>query len=48
MRNVAGRAMLGDPTVFSFPACVYVGTLNLIALIPDPFILTSHDSAKFL
>ena len=22
--------------VFSFPAGVYVGTLNLIALIPDP------------
>ena len=26
--------------VFSFPASVYVGTLNLIALIPDPSILT--------
>ena len=27
--------------VFSFPAGVYVGTLNLIASIPDPSILTS-------
>ena len=26
--------------VFSFPAGVYVGTLNLIASIPDPSILT--------
>ena len=28
--------------VFSFPAGVYVGTLNLIASIPDPSILTIH------
>ena len=28
--------------VFSFPAGVYVGTLNLIASIPDPHILTIH------
>ena len=26
--------------VFSFPAGVYVGTLNLIAATPDPSILT--------
>ena len=26
--------------VFSFPPAVYVGTLNLIASIPGPFILT--------
>ena len=30
--------------VFSFPPVVYVGTLNLIASIPDPSILTLHLS----
>ena len=28
--------------VFSFPAGVYIGTLNLIASIPDPSILTFY------
>ena len=28
--------------VFSFPPAVYVETLNLIASIPDPYILTFH------
>ena len=29
--------------LFSFPAGVYVGTLNLIASIPDPSILTLYE-----
>ena len=30
--------------VFSFPVGVYVGTLNLIASIPDPSILTFNKT----
>ena len=33
--------------VFSFPAGVYVGTLNLIAPIPDPSILTFYMIMSF-
>ena len=33
--------------VFSFPAGVYVGTLNLIVSIPDPCILTLYFWANF-
>ena len=29
--------------VFTFPPAVYVGTLNLIASIPDPSVLTWHN-----
>ena len=32
--------------VFSFPVGVYVGTLNLIASIPDPSILTFWSGRK--
>ena len=34
--------------VFSFPAGVYVGTLNLIATIPDPSILTLSSPVLLL
>ena len=34
--------------VFSFPSGVYVGTLNLIALIPGPFILTLSKVCSLL
>ena len=33
--------------VFSFPAGVYVGTLNLIESIPGPSILTRRESETF-
>ena len=34
--------------VFSFPPGVYVGTLNLIASIPDPSILTLHNKCTYV
>ena len=33
--------------VFSLQPGVYVGTLNLVASIPGPSILTSHDAAQY-
>ena len=34
--------------VFSFPAGVYAGTLNLIASIPGPYILTCSIAARIM